>query len=79
MTLHQRAADWYESNGAPALAVEHLLPATDWDRTVRLVTKLTRQTYQAGRVSTLQRWYRAIGDVNIERYPPLAVHACLGA
>ena len=79
MTLHQRAADWYESNGAPALAVEHLLPATDWDRTVRLVTKLTRQTYQAGRVSTLQRWYRAIGDVNIERYPPLAVHACLAS
>lgn len=78
-TLHQRAADWYESNGAPVLAVEHLLPTTDWDRTVRLVTKLTRQTYQAGQLSTLQRWYRAIGDVNIERYPPLAVHACLAS
>jgi LuxR family maltose regulon positive regulatory protein len=79
MTLHQRAADWYESNGAPLLAVEHLLPTTDWDRTVRLVTKLTRQAYQAGQLSTLQRWYRAIGDVNIERYPPLAVHACLAS
>jgi LuxR family transcriptional regulator, maltose regulon positive regulatory protein len=76
MTLHQRAADWYESNGAPLLAVEHLLPTTDFDRTVRLVTKLTRQTCQAGQVSTLQRWCRAIGAVTIERYPPLAVHAC---
>jgi len=79
MTLHQRAADWYESNGAPMLAVEHLLLTTDRDRTVRLVTKLTRQAYRAGQVSTLQRWYRAIGDVNIERYPPLAVHACLAS
>ena len=78
-TLHQRAADWYESNGAPVLAVEHLLPTTDRDRTVRLVTKLARQMYQAGQVSTLQRWYRAIGEVNIERYPPLAVHTCLAS
>jgi len=30
-------------------------------------------------VSTLQRWYRAIGEVNIERYPPLAVHTCLAS
>jgi LuxR family transcriptional regulator, maltose regulon positive regulatory protein len=79
MTLHQRAADWYESNGAPMLAVEHLLPTTDRDRTVRLVTKLTRQTHRAGQLSTLQRWYRAIGDVHIERYPPLAVHTCLAS
>lgn len=77
MTLHQRAADWYESNGALMPAVEHLLLTSDRDRTVRLVTKLARQAYQAGHVSTLQRWYRAIGDENIERYPPLAVHACL--
>ncbi len=76
MTLHQRAADWYESNGSPARAVEHLLHTTDWDRTVRLVTKLNLQTYMAGQLSTLQRWYRAIGDVNIERYPPLAVLRC---
>jgi LuxR family transcriptional regulator, maltose regulon positive regulatory protein len=79
MTLHQRAADWYESNGAPALAVEHLLPTTDRDRAVRLVTKLTRQMYRAGQLSTLKRWYRAIGDVTIERYPPLAVNACLAS
>jgi LuxR family maltose regulon positive regulatory protein len=75
-TLHQRAADWYESSGSPALAVEHLLHTTDWDRTVRLVFQLSLPTYQAGQLSTVQRWYRAIGDVNIERYPPLAVLQC---
>jgi LuxR family transcriptional regulator, maltose regulon positive regulatory protein len=78
-TLHQRAADWYEANGAPALAVEHLLPTADRDRAAHLVTRLTRQTYRAGQLSTLRRWYRAIGDETIERHPPLAVHACLAS
>jgi LuxR family maltose regulon positive regulatory protein len=75
-TLHQRAADWYEANGSPAQAVEHLLQTTDRDRATRLVTKLAQPTYAAGQFSTVQRWYRAIGDVNIEHHPPLAVHRC---
>jgi LuxR family transcriptional regulator, maltose regulon positive regulatory protein len=73
-TLHQRAADWYEANGSPAQAVEQLLYTTSWDRTIYLVTELTQPTYQAGKLATMQRWYRAIGDTNIERYPPLAVN-----
>jgi LuxR family transcriptional regulator, maltose regulon positive regulatory protein len=72
-TLHQKAASWYEASGSPAPAVEHLLQTTDTDRTVRLVTRLAQGTYAAGQMSTLQRWLRAIGDANIERYPPLAV------
>jgi LuxR family transcriptional regulator, maltose regulon positive regulatory protein len=74
--LHQRAADWYEANGSPALAVEHLLHTTDWDRTVRLVTQLTLPTYMAGQLPTVLRWHRAIGGAHIERYPPLAVMVC---
>jgi LuxR family maltose regulon positive regulatory protein len=74
--LHQRSADWHELNEFPALAVEHLLQASDQDRTVRLVARLALPTYMAGQLSTVQRWYRAIGDVNIERYPPLAVLRC---
>jgi LuxR family maltose regulon positive regulatory protein len=30
----------------------------------------------SGQLSTLQRWIRAIGEANIERYPPLAVLRC---
>jgi LuxR family maltose regulon positive regulatory protein len=40
--LHLRAADWYESNGSPAMAVEHLLNTTERDRCVQLVTQLGR-------------------------------------
>jgi LuxR family maltose regulon positive regulatory protein len=75
-TLHRRAADWYEANGFPARALEHLLHTTDWDRSVQLATALYRLTFNAGQLPTLQRWLRVIGDANIERYPPLAVLRC---
>ena len=75
MKLHLRAADWYESNGSPAMAVEHLLNTTERDRCVQLVTQLILPTYQAGQMSTVQRWLSALGDAAIEDYPPLAVLA----
>jgi LuxR family transcriptional regulator, maltose regulon positive regulatory protein len=73
--LHLRAADWYESNGSPALAVEHLLNTTERDRCVQLVTNLVLPTYNAGQMSTVQRWLSALGDAAVEGYPPLAVLA----
>jgi LuxR family maltose regulon positive regulatory protein len=76
VALHQRAADWYEAHGSPALALEHLLLTTDWERSMRLASKLAQPTHMAGQMSTQQRWLRAIGDANIERYPPLAVLRC---
>ena len=75
MKLHLRAADWYEANGSPAMAVEHLLNTTEQDRCVQLVTALVLPTYQAGQLSTVQRWLSALGDSAIEEYPPLAVLA----
>jgi LuxR family maltose regulon positive regulatory protein len=74
-TLHRRAADWYEANGSPARALEQLLHTADWDRTVRLATALAQPANNAGQLPALDRWLHVIGDENIERYPPLAVHA----
>ncbi|MFC5266073.1 LuxR C-terminal-related transcriptional regulator [Kribbella qitaiheensis] len=73
--LHLRAADWYESNGSPGLAVEHLLNTTVGDRCVQLVTSLVLPTYNAGQMSTVQRWLSTLGDSAVEGYPPLAVLA----
>ncbi len=73
--LHLRAADWYESNGSPAYALEHLLATTERDRCVQLVTELALPTYQAGQMSTVQRWLATLGQAAIEEYPPLAVVA----
>ena len=73
--LHLRAADWYESNGSPALALEHLLNTTERDRCVQLVTQLVLPTYQSGQMSTVQRWLSTLGHAAVEEYPPLAVLA----
>lgn len=76
MTLHVRAADWYQANGSPALALEHLLnTSAQRDRCVQLVTQLAIPTYKAGHMSTVQRWLSALGDPAIEAFPPLAVLA----
>ncbi len=73
--LHLRAANWYEANGSPVLAIEHLLNTTERDRCVQLVTALILPTYNAGQMSTVQRWLAALGDSAVEGYPPLAILA----
>jgi LuxR family maltose regulon positive regulatory protein len=77
--LHLRAADWYEANGSTALVVEHLLQTTETDRSLETVASSWLETYSAGRLSTIQRWQRAIGESGVERYPPLAVEAAWNA
>ena len=59
--LHLRAADWYESNGSPQLAVDHLLHTDERDRCVQLVTTLVLPTYSAGQISTVQHWLTHAG------------------
>ena len=71
--LHRRAADWYLSHGAPVLALEQLLHTSERPRAAQLAAELTLSTYNAGGMSTVQRWLTALGDDGIESYPPLAV------
>jgi LuxR family transcriptional regulator, maltose regulon positive regulatory protein len=73
--LHLRAADWYESNDSLMMALEHLLNTAERDRSAQLVAALVLSTYQAGQISTVQRWLAALGDAAIAEYPPLAVLA----
>lgn len=73
--LHLRAADWYQANGSPTLAIEHLLNTSERDRCVQMVTEQLLGTYNLGQVSTVQRWLSALSDDAIEGYPPLAVLA----
>ena len=74
--LHLRAADWFEQQGSPAIAVEHLLEnSAERERAKHLVTSIALATYQSGQLTTVQRWFAALGDQTIEAYPPLAVLA----
>ncbi|KAF2415744.1 AAA family ATPase [Microbacterium sp. B35-30] len=74
--LHRRAAGWFEQNGSPAMAIEHLLDLpSERLRVTHLVSEATLATYQAGLLTTVQRWLRELGDKEVEGYPPLAVIA----
>ncbi len=73
--LYLRAADWYQSNGSPALALEHLLHTPERQRSAELTAELVLSTYSGGGISTVQRWLATLGDKDIEAYPPLAVLA----
>ena len=73
--LHLRAADWYQANGSPAMALEHLLDTAERDRCVQLVTQLVLPTYSAGQISTVAAVARGARRPAIEAYPPLAVLA----
>ena len=73
--LHIRAADWYEANGSPALAIEHVMNTPERERCVRLVARMALPTYQAGHAATVQRWLSTLGDDAVKDYPPLVVLA----
>ena len=73
--LHMRAADWYEANESPGMAIEHLLDIRERDRCVRLVTENALPAYQAGQLETVQRWITTLGSDTVAGYPPLAVLA----
>ena len=77
--LHRRAADWYEAEGSPEMALEHLLLTADRDHAMRLFVALAQLTWQRGGLATMLRWLSVLGDASIRSYPPLAVHAAWAA
>lgn len=73
--LHRRAAEWYEASDAPVMAIDHLLQTPDVDHTVGLIDEIALSHFQAGGMATMRRWFAALGERNIMRYPPLGVVA----
>ena len=71
--LHLRAADWYEANGSPMLALEHLFETPERERAAELMTTLLIPAYETQGMSTVQRWLSTIGDTTVEAHPSLAV------
>ncbi len=72
--LHIAAAEWFEQNGSTAMAIEHLIDiAAERPRVTKLVASATLSTYEAGQLSTLQRWFEKLGGAALEAHPPLIV------
>ena len=71
--LHHRAAAWYEQDGQPEAAIEHMGAAGDIDEVARLVGTFALPYYRSGRVVTVERWLKQLDDPTLlSRYPEVA-------
>ncbi len=76
--LRQRAADWYEANGLPELAIDEAMTLGDESRVARIATEHALSLYQAGREVTVQRWLGWLDKrERLQRYPHLVVTGAL--
>jgi LuxR family transcriptional regulator, maltose regulon positive regulatory protein len=74
--LNRRAADWCESNGMPAAAIEYAFAGDDLEQAARLVTGCALEVYESGAVATVQGWIERLDQAGVlERYPAIAVLA----
>lgn len=54
--LHRRAAEWFENNGHPELAIRHAQAAGDVSGVAGLMERIARTTYSTGRSDTVFGW-----------------------
>jgi LuxR family maltose regulon positive regulatory protein len=74
--LRRRAAAWCVRNDLPESALEYSIAAGDVDTVADLTGRLVLPTYQQGRVTTVQRWFRWLQDRGgIGKHPMAAVLA----
>ena len=74
-SIHRRAADWYQENGAIELAVDHAFAAGDLDLAAALVGGGFGRYHWSGRRATIRSWARRFGTEALEERPWLAVLA----
>jgi LuxR family maltose regulon positive regulatory protein len=74
--LHQRASQWYESQGFMQDAVDHSLLAQDWGNAARLIGTVNEDMFKRGEVVTLLGWCGRLPQEVIHSNPELClIHA----
>ena len=73
-----RAAEWYEANGEPEIAIDYAQRAGDADRVAGLVLTIANAVWSSGRVDTVLQWMEWFStNGRVEQYPAVAVHGSL--
>jgi LuxR family maltose regulon positive regulatory protein len=70
--LHDRAAEWYESEGLTAEAIEHLLAGGQLERAAPLIERQYESVWQPGTGRSLWRWLQALPPELIRTRPYLS-------
>ncbi|HWI55426.1 MAG TPA: LuxR C-terminal-related transcriptional regulator [Desulfobacteria bacterium] len=60
--LHQKASEWFESNGYKTEAIEHSLAAGDVDNAVRQIKEQTNNSLMNGELFTLIGWLDSLPE-----------------
>jgi LuxR family maltose regulon positive regulatory protein len=77
-TLRHRAADWYEANDMPELAIEQAMALGDAERVCAIAQAWTQRFYQQGRAVTSRRWLDWIeAHTSLETHPSFAMTGAL--
>lgn len=71
--LHARAASWFEGNGYPDLAIEHVKDAGEVGQFADMVTKSARRVFAEGRMETISGWLHSLEEAKaLADHPELA-------
>ena len=62
VTLHRRAADWFEAQGDREAALVHAEGSGDVERMARIVAAIALPAYYRGRVADVEGWLDAFDD-----------------
>jgi LuxR family maltose regulon positive regulatory protein len=77
-TIHSRAAEWFEINGSPDLAIRHAREAGEMDAVARLMGTILKQRYSAGGADETLEWMRWLqAATSLDTYPMLAAIGAL--
>ncbi len=70
--LHQRAAQWYRDQYAPADAIYHLLAIKAWEEAAALMEEMAlRELEQYGEDSRLLRWLQELPETVVQKHKNL--------
>lgn len=76
--LHASAAEWFDANDMPEMAISHAQAAGDVDLAARIMSRVLRVTYGQGRADTVFDWLRWFERTErAGHYPELAALGAL--
>ena len=74
VTLHQKAAAWFEQQHLPGEAIRHALAAEDFALAAQLIKQVAEAALQNGRLTTLLNWLEALPEAVVTSSFDLALY-----
>jgi LuxR family maltose regulon positive regulatory protein len=69
--LHIQASQWFEENNYVEEAIQHACAANHWDRTARILFRVTTEMLRVGEAVTLVRWFGMVPKDVLMQHPQL--------